>query len=57
MEKRVKYNDLIATAIILPNVIDITHSLEQGNREAYTITSDTLATLSHSFIRKLLCNI
>ncbi len=46
MEKRVKYNDLIASAIILLNVIDMTRVLEQLDPGEYIITPDTLATLS-----------
>lgn len=46
MEKRVKYNDLIASAIILLNVIDMTRVLEQMDPNEYIITPDTLATLS-----------
>ena len=46
MEKRVKYNDLVASAIILLNVIDMTLVLEQLDPGEYIITPDTLATLS-----------
>lgn len=46
MEKRVKYNDLIASAIILLNVIDMSRVLEQLDPNEYIITPDTLATLS-----------
>jgi TnpA family transposase len=46
MEKRVKYNDLVASAIILLNMIDMTRVIEQLDRDEYTITPDTLATLS-----------
>ena len=45
MEKRVKYNDLIASTIILLNVIDMSRVLKQLDTNEYTITSDTLATL------------
>ena len=40
------YTDLIASAIILLNVIDMTRVLEQLDPNEYTITPDTLSTLS-----------
>lgn len=55
MEKQVKYNDLIASAIILLNVIDMTRVLEQLDSSEYTITPDTLATLSPHMTKHLQC--
>lgn len=41
-----KYNDLVASAIILLNVIDMTRVIEQLDRDEYIVTPDTLAILS-----------
>jgi TnpA family transposase len=46
MEKRIKYNDLVASALIVLNVVDMTRILHELDPEEYIITRDTLATLS-----------
>jgi TnpA family transposase len=45
-EKRVKYTDLIANAIMLQNVVDMTRILRQLAREGYGVTRETLSFLS-----------
>ena len=45
-EKRIKYTDLIANALILQNVADMTLLLRQMAAEGYVVTPDTLAPLS-----------
>lgn len=45
-EKRIKYNHLIANAVILQNVVDMTMVLRQLVQEGYTITSEILGALS-----------
>jgi TnpA family transposase len=45
-EKRIKYNHLIANAVILQNVVDMTGVLRQLAQEGYIITRETLGTLS-----------
>jgi hypothetical protein len=46
MEKRIKYNDLVASALIVLNVVDMIRILHELDPEEYVITRDTLATLS-----------
>ncbi len=45
-EKRIKYNDLVASALILQNVVDITLLLRQLASEGYIVNPDTVAILS-----------
>ena len=45
-EKGVKYTDLVANAVILQNVADMTHLLPKLAEQGYTVTRETLATLS-----------
>ena len=45
-EKRIKYNHLIANGVILQNVVDMTMVLRQLVDEGYTVTQETLGTLS-----------
>lgn len=45
-EKRIKYKDLIANAIMLHNVADMTDVLHDMRQEGYAVTSDFVATLS-----------
>ena len=45
-EKRIKYNDLVASALILQNVVDMSFHLRQLAVEGYQVNPDTLATLS-----------
>lgn len=45
-EKRIKYNDLVANALIVMNVVDLTRILRQLDPNQYVITRQTLARLS-----------
>ncbi|MGB7339008.1 MAG: transposase [Phototrophicaceae bacterium] len=45
-EKRIKYNDLVASALIVMNVADMTRILQQLNPDEYAINRATIATLS-----------
>ena len=45
-EKRVKYNDLVANALILHNVVDMTGVLREMAREGYSITREDVGALS-----------
>ena len=45
-EKRVKYTDVVACAIILQNAVDMTHVLRQMTNEGYSISSDMIARCS-----------
>lgn len=45
-EKRVKYNDLVANAVILHNAVDMTQALRELVREGHTVTSEEVAALS-----------
>ena len=45
-EKRIKYNDLVASALILQNVADMTILLRQLATQKYQVNPDTLACLS-----------
>jgi TnpA family transposase len=45
-EKRIKYKDLIANAVMLHNVVDMTHVLTQLVDEGYEVTADMVATFS-----------
>ncbi|PGV89606.1 Tn3 family transposase, partial [Bacillus cereus] len=45
-EKRIKYNDLVANAVIFQNVVDITMILWQLKREGYRFSQEDLVMLS-----------
>ena len=45
-EKRIKYKDLIANAIMLHNVVDMTDVLHGMSREGFAVTSGVVATFS-----------
>ncbi len=45
-EKRVKYTDLVANAVILHNAVDMTRALRELIGEGYVVTSEELAALS-----------
>jgi TnpA family transposase len=45
-EKRIKYKDLIANAIMLHNVVDMTNTLHGMSREGLAVTSDVVSTFS-----------
>jgi TnpA family transposase len=45
-EKRIKYKDLIANAIMLHNVVDMTDVLHEMSREGFAVTSPVVATFS-----------
>lgn len=50
-EKRIKYNDLVASALILQNVVDMTVNLRQLATEGHAVNPDTLAILSPFLFR------
>jgi TnpA family transposase len=45
-EKRIKYNDLVANALILQNVIDMTARLRELKQAGYPVNRETVAALS-----------
>jgi len=45
-EKRIKYKDLIANAIMLHNVVDMTDVLHEMSREGFAVTPPVVATFS-----------
>jgi TnpA family transposase len=45
-EKRIKYMDLVASAVMLHNVVDMTDVVHQLAQEGYTITAEIVARLS-----------
>jgi len=45
-QKHIRYNDLLASAVILQNVIDMTKIIEDLRREGWTITDEDLSFLS-----------
>lgn len=45
-EKIIKYKDLIANAIMLQNVVDMTDVLHEMVQEGYTVTTEVVATFS-----------
>jgi TnpA family transposase len=45
-EKSIKYKDLIANAIMLQNVVDMTDALHDIVQEGHVVTADMVATLS-----------
>jgi TnpA family transposase len=46
MEKRIKYNDLVANAVIFQNVVDLTEVLQQLQREGYFLDKEDVSALS-----------
>jgi Tn3 transposase DDE domain len=45
-EKRIKYNDLVANAVAIQNVIDLTRAVRELIREGYPVNREDLAALS-----------
>lgn len=45
-EKAIKYNDLVANAVVLSNVVDMTQCLEELVREGYPVHREDVAALS-----------
>jgi TnpA family transposase len=45
-EKAIKYNDLVANAVIFQNVVDLTAILRELHREGYGFDSEDVASLS-----------
>ena len=45
-EKAIKYNDLVANAVVLSNVVDMTQCLEEIVREGYPVHREDVAALS-----------
>ncbi len=52
-EKRIKYNDLVANAAILQNVIDIGRVLKELDREGRPVSKEDLAYLSPYLTRSI----
>ena len=52
-QKRLRYNDLVAGAVILQNTVDITRILKQLEREGWTIRQEDLASLNPYITRML----
>ena len=52
-EKRVKYLDLVASAVILQNAVDISQIVQQLSAEGYKINRDLLASLSPYLTRQI----
>ncbi|MBI3605555.1 MAG: Tn3 family transposase, partial [Nitrospirae bacterium] len=52
-EKRIKYNDLVANAVIFQNVVDITQILWDLEREGYHFADEDIATLSPYMTRSV----
>jgi hypothetical protein len=48
-EKQVKHKDLIANAIMLQNVVDMTDALYDMAREGHLVTQEVVATISPYF--------
>lgn len=49
-EKRIKYNDLVASVLIVINVADMTHIIQQLDPNEHAINRATVATLSPYWI-------
>jgi TnpA family transposase len=45
-QKLIRYNDLLASAVILQNVIDMSHIIADLRREVWTVTAEDLSFLS-----------
>jgi nitrogen regulatory protein PII-like uncharacterized protein len=45
-EKVIKYNDLVANAVIFQNVVDLTAIVHQLRREGYYVNTEDLSTIS-----------
>jgi len=45
-EKRIKYNGLLAGALVMQNVVDMTNGLQALAREGYQVTREQVATFS-----------
>lgn len=52
-EKRIKYRDLVANAVILQNTIDMTGVLRQLRKEGFDITHELVAVLSPYLTRHI----
>lgn len=52
-EKRLKYLDLVASAVILQNTVDISYTVRALSEEGYKVDHDLLATLSPYLTRHL----
>ena len=52
-EKRIKYKDLVANAIIFQNVVDMTYALRELKREGYDVTREDVASLSPYLTRHI----
>lgn len=52
-EKRIKYNDLVANAVIFQNVVDMTYALRGLKQEGYEIQREDVAALSPYLTRHI----
>ena len=52
-QKLIKYNDLVANAVIFQNVVDLTHILRDLTREGYPLTRADVAALSPYLTRHI----
>jgi len=52
-EKRIKYNDLVANAVIFQNVVDMTYTLRELAQEGYEVTRANIAVLSPYLTRHI----
>ena len=52
-EKYIKYNDLVANAVIFQNVVDMTYVLRDLIRERYPVQRAAVASISPYLTRKL----
>jgi TnpA family transposase len=53
MEKRIKYNDLVANAAALHNVVDLTRALRELIAEGYPVNADDVASLGPNVTRTI----
>ncbi len=52
-EKRLKYLDLVASAVILQNTVDISYAIQEMGAEGHKIDRNSLAALSPYLTRQL----
>lgn len=52
-QKRLRYNDLVAGAVILQNTVDMTRILKQLQQEGWTVREEDLASFSPYMIRMI----
>jgi hypothetical protein len=52
-EKRIKYKEVIANAVVLQNVVDMTHVLHELSAEGFDISREMVAALSPYLTRNI----